>query len=53
MKKIYVRPESGAIEINLCGMLCSSGVDGGFSGEVATENAKARFMDDWDEDFDE
>ena len=53
MKKMYVRPETRAIELKLCGMLCSSGVDGGFSGDAATENAKVRFLDDWDEDFDE
>jgi hypothetical protein len=50
MKKIYVRPETKAIEIDLCGMLCSSGVNGNFSGDAATENAKARFIDDWEEE---
>jgi hypothetical protein len=34
----------------MAGMLCASGVDGGFSGDAATENAKARFLDDWDEE---
>lgn len=50
MKKIYVRPETKAIEINLCSMLCASGVDSDYSDNPATENAKARFIDDWDEE---
>ena len=47
MEKIYERPVTSAVELKLCGMLCASGLDGDFSGESATENAKAPFLDDW------
>jgi hypothetical protein len=48
MKKIYVRPETRAIEIKPSGMLCSSGLNGDYSSDTATENAKVRLFDDWD-----
>ena len=47
MEKIYERPVTSAVELKLCGMLCASDLDGDFSGESATENAKAPFLDDW------
>ena len=50
MMKIYVKPRSEVIKIEYNGMLCASDVDGGFSDSPATENAKARFMEDWDEE---
>ena len=50
MKKIYLEPRTEAMEIENEGMLCSSGVDGDFSSNAAEENAKVRFMDDWDEE---
>ena len=50
MEKIYERPATSAIELKLCGMLCASDLNGDFGSDAATENAKARFLDDWDEE---
>ena len=50
MEKIYERPVTSAIELKLCGMLCASDLDGDFGSGTATENAKARFLDDWEEE---
>lgn len=50
MEKIYERPATSAVELKLCGMLCASDLNGDFGSDAATENAKARFLDDWEEE---
>lgn len=50
MEKIYERPATSAVELKLCGMLCASDLNGDFGSGTATENAKARFLDDWEEE---
>jgi hypothetical protein len=52
MKKIYMAPETEAIEIEIGGMLCNSPGSATSSdiGGDAFEPGKARFLDDWDEE---